>query len=141
MMSRQRQADAREAWLKACGTSSRVVRRAAAAGQAALRLSESTGPVEGHSNRLKLLKRRGYGRMQVVLLRQRVLYDAACPAAWNLRKNHCHLTIAAADLAGWYCPECFATTHTKRYDFDEVRLVDSGRVSYRCEACGSLITV
>jgi hypothetical protein len=26
-----------------------------------------------------------------------------------------------------------------RYDFDEVRLADSGRVSYRCEACEGLI--
>jgi Zn finger protein HypA/HybF involved in hydrogenase expression len=59
----------------------------------------------------------------------------------RLRCRYCHLTITAADLSGRYCPECFETTHTKRYDFDEVRLADSGRVSYRCEACGSLITV
>jgi hypothetical protein len=38
-----------------------------------------------------------------------------------------------------HCPECFETTHTKRYDFDEVVPVDSGRVCYRCEACGGLI--
>ena len=30
------------------------------------------GPVEGHVNRLKLLKRQGYGRAGVGLLRQRV---------------------------------------------------------------------
>jgi hypothetical protein len=59
----------------------------------------------------------------------------------RLRCRHCHLTLTAADLAGRYCPACFATTHTKRYDFDEVRLADSGRVSYRCEACGRLSTV
>ena len=59
----------------------------------------------------------------------------------RLRCRHCHLTITAGDLAGRYCPECFETTHTKRYDFDEVQLADSSRVAYRCEACGSLITV
>jgi hypothetical protein len=59
----------------------------------------------------------------------------------RLRCRRCHLTIIAADLSGHYCPECFETTHTKQYDFDEVRLADSDRVSYRCEACGSLIVV
>jgi len=34
----------------------------------------STGPVEGHIDRLKLIKRSGYGRMKLDLLRQRVLY-------------------------------------------------------------------
>jgi hypothetical protein len=57
----------------------------------------------------------------------------------RLRCRHCHLTLTAADLPGRYCPECFETTHTKRYDFDEVMLADSGRAPYRCEACGSLI--
>jgi len=57
----------------------------------------------------------------------------------RLRCRHCHLTITAADLPGRYCPECFETAHTKRYDFDEVVPVDSGRVCYRCEACGGLI--
>ena len=37
----------------------------------------SNGPVEGQVNRLKLIKRSGYGRMQLALLRQRVLYEAA----------------------------------------------------------------
>ena len=59
----------------------------------------------------------------------------------RLRCRHCHLTLTAADLPGRYCPEYFETTHTKRYDFDEVVPVDSGRVSYRCEACGGLIEV
>ena len=59
----------------------------------------------------------------------------------RLRCRHCQLTITAVDLAGRYCPECFETAHTKRYDFDEVQLADSSRVAYRCEACGSLITV
>jgi transposase len=44
---------------------------------AALTLQWSTGPVESHINRLKLIKRSGYGGMKLDLLRQRVLYNAA----------------------------------------------------------------
>ena len=43
---------------------------------AALELPYSTGPVEGHVNRIKLLKRQGYGRAKFDLLRQRVLLAA-----------------------------------------------------------------
>ena len=57
----------------------------------------------------------------------------------RLRCRYCHLTIKAADLPARYCPECFETTHTKRYDFDEVVPVDSGIVYYCCEACGGMI--
>jgi transposase len=42
---------------------------------ARLTLPWSNGPVEGHINRLKLLKRQGYGRAGVGLLRQRVMQD------------------------------------------------------------------
>jgi transposase len=41
--------------------------------EAALRLPYSTGPVEGNINRLKLIKRSGYGRAGFDLLRLRVL--------------------------------------------------------------------
>jgi transposase len=41
--------------------------------QAGLTLPWSNGAVEGHVNRLKLLKRQGYGRAGVGLLRQRVM--------------------------------------------------------------------
>ena len=82
---RQQQVDGLDAWLQACRASSSVelrncaewLRRDYAAVHAALRLPWSTGPVEGHINRLKLIKRSGYGRMKLDLLRQRVLYDAA----------------------------------------------------------------
>jgi transposase len=40
---------------------------------AALSLPYSNGPVEGHVNRLKFLKRMGYGRAKLDVLRQRVL--------------------------------------------------------------------
>jgi transposase len=84
-MIRQRQADTFDTWLQACQASPSVelrncaewLRRDSAAVHAALQLPWSTGPVEGHINRLKLIKRSGYGRMKLDLLRQRVLYDAA----------------------------------------------------------------
>jgi transposase len=44
-----------------------------AAVKAGLTLEWSNGPVEGQINRLKLLKRQGYGRADVALLRQRVM--------------------------------------------------------------------
>jgi hypothetical protein len=57
----------------------------------------------------------------------------------RVRCRHCHLTINAADLPSGYCPECFETTRTKRYDFEELQTVDSGIVRYRCEECGVII--
>ena len=84
-MIRQRQAADLDAWLQAYQASPSVelqnfvdvLQRDYAAVKAALTLPWSNGPVEGHINRLKLIKRSGYGRMQLDLLRQRVLYDAA----------------------------------------------------------------
>ena len=84
-MIRQRQAADLDAWLQSCQASPSVelqnfvdvLQRDYAAVKAALTLPWSNGPVEGHINRLKLIKRSGYGRMQLDLLRQRVLYDAA----------------------------------------------------------------
>jgi transposase len=83
-MIRQRRADALETWLRACRASPSVelrnfvdgLQRDYAAVKAALSLPGSTGPVEGHINRLKLIKRSGYGRMKLDLLRQRVLHAA-----------------------------------------------------------------
>jgi transposase len=84
-MIRQRQAEALDAGLQACQASPSVelqhcaawLQRDYPAVKAALTLPWSTGPVEGHINRLKLIKRSGYGRRHLDLLRQRVLYDAA----------------------------------------------------------------
>lgn len=50
------------------------VQRDETAVMAALRLSWSNGPVEGHVHRLKMLKRQMYGRARFDLLRLRVLY-------------------------------------------------------------------
>jgi transposase len=41
--------------------------------KAAFTLEWSNGPVEGHVNRLKFIKRQGYGRASFELLRRRVL--------------------------------------------------------------------
>lgn len=84
-MIRQRQAADLDAWLQTCQASPSVelqnfvdvLQRDYAAVKAALTLPWSNGPVEGHINRLKLIKRSGDGRLQLDLLRQRVLYDTA----------------------------------------------------------------
>jgi transposase len=83
-MVRERTPDVFAAWLEACATSgvSDLVTFAAGlqreyeAVRSALELPYSTGPVEGHVNRIKVLKRQGYGRAKFDLLRQRVLLAA-----------------------------------------------------------------
>jgi protein-arginine kinase activator protein McsA len=57
----------------------------------------------------------------------------------RVRCRHCHLTIKAAELVSGYCPECFETSRTRRYDFEDLGPVDPGRVRYRCEECGGMI--
>jgi transposase len=81
---RERRGDALAAWMdKAAASGIEALARFAqglqedlAAVKAGLTLPWSNGPVEGHVNRLKLLKRQGYGRADVGLLRQRVLQAA-----------------------------------------------------------------
>jgi transposase len=76
-----RDAPALDAWLAAARTSGLATFEALANGlaadraavDAALTTAWSTGPVEGHVHRLKLIKRRGYGRAKLDLLRARVL--------------------------------------------------------------------
>jgi transposase len=81
---RERRGDALEAWMtEAAASGIEALARFAqgrhedlAAVKAGLPLPWSNGPVEGHVNRPKLLKRQGYGRADVGLLRQRVLQAA-----------------------------------------------------------------
>jgi transposase len=81
---RQRQPMAFEPWLTACLTSgipdlqtfATGLQREREAVMAALTLPWSTGQVEGQVNRLKLIKRQGYGRASFDLLRHRVLKAA-----------------------------------------------------------------
>jgi transposase len=78
---RERRGDALETWMtEAVASGIEALARFAqglqedlAAVKAGLTLPWSNGPVEGHINRLKLLKRQGYGRAGFALLRQRVL--------------------------------------------------------------------
>ena len=78
---RERRGDALAAWMTEATTSglealarfAQGLQEDLAAITAGLTLPWSNGPVEGHINRLKLLKRQGYGRAGVGLLRQRVM--------------------------------------------------------------------
>jgi len=80
-MLRKRQPEQLRPWLDAAKASdlrelkslAEGIERDYAAVEAALRLPYSTGPVEGNINRLKLIKRSGYGRAGFDLLRLRVL--------------------------------------------------------------------
>jgi transposase len=78
---RARQSECLDAWLERAAASgisafqnfAAGLRQDAAAVHAALRLPYSNGPVEGQINRLKLLKRQGYGRAKLDLLERRLL--------------------------------------------------------------------
>lgn len=80
-MLRERRADEFDRWLQAAAGSAlppfrrlaRTMSEDRAALLAGIRLPWSTGPVEGHIHRVKLLKRLGYGRASLALLRARVL--------------------------------------------------------------------
>jgi transposase len=80
-MVRKRQPERLRPWLDAAQASDFAELRSLATGmerdyaavEAGLRLPYSTGPVEGNINRLKLIKRSGYGRAGFDLLRIRVL--------------------------------------------------------------------
>jgi transposase len=80
-MLRKRQVEQLRPWLEAAQASdlrelkslAEGIERDYAAVEAALRLPYSSGPVEGNINRLKLIKRSGYGRAGFDLLRLRVL--------------------------------------------------------------------
>jgi transposase len=83
-MVRRREGDRLPAWLDRAEASgigeltrfAGKLRGDLAAVQAGLTLRWSNGQTEGHVNRLKLVKRQGYGRAKVDLLRQRVLRAA-----------------------------------------------------------------
>jgi hypothetical protein len=78
---RERRGHALETWITETAASgievlarfAQGLREDLAAVTAGLTLPWSNGPVEGHVNRLKLLKRQGYGRAGFALLRHRVL--------------------------------------------------------------------
>jgi len=81
-MFRERDAAAFDAWIVQCSTCgipdmetfAQGMQKDYAAIKAALTLPFSNGPVEGHVNRLKFVKRSMYGKGSFELLRQRVLH-------------------------------------------------------------------
>lgn len=83
-MVRQLQGEQLEEWLREVKESefeelqsfARGIEKDKAAVLAGLTLKISNGPVEGHNNRLKLIKRSMFGRGKLELLKQRVLYSA-----------------------------------------------------------------
>lgn len=80
-MFRERDAAAFDAWLLQCSTCGipdmetfgQGMQKDSTAIKAALTLPFSNGPVEGHVNRLKFVKRSMYGKGSFDLLRRRVL--------------------------------------------------------------------
>jgi transposase len=93
---RQRQPDALDPWLQRATTSTLEALQRFAKGlyedyeavKAGVTLPWSTGPVEGHINRLKMLKRQMFGRARLDLLSRRFVgaprdgqAQAACPRA------------------------------------------------------------
>ena len=84
VMLRRREGEQLPAWLAAAETSgiedlkrfAGKLRNDLAAVQAGLTVRQSNGQTEGQVNRLKLIKRQGYGRANVDLLRKRVLLAA-----------------------------------------------------------------
>jgi transposase len=86
-MLRQRDVAALEGWLTDASESgigpfkhfAASLRRDEAAVRAALEQPWSNGQLEAQVNRLKVIKRVGYGRAKFDLLRQRVLYGAGNP--------------------------------------------------------------
>lgn len=57
----------------------------------------------------------------------------------TLRCRHCHLTIAEEEVGDGFCPECFADSGIKRYDFEEMVAGSGIAARYRCEECGAII--
>ncbi len=81
VLVRERVPEARAGWIVDCQRSGMAELKTFAAGlqreedisRAALEMTYSNGVTEGHVNRLKMIKRTGYGRASFGLLRQRVL--------------------------------------------------------------------
>ena len=118
---RARQPERLEAWLQQAATSSLVVfrrlaksfQRDSAAIKAGVTLPWSSGPVEGHINRLKMLKRHMFGRARLDLFRRRFVLAAQqeagpgsrpagpCPGPSRRRRCIAHGPWGGAGHATW----------------------------------------
>jgi transposase len=77
---------ARKTGIQALERFVRTLKQDLSAVEAAVTTPWSNGPVEGHINRLKVLKRQMYGRAGVELLRARLLPESL-PTAHALHQN------------------------------------------------------
>ena len=57
----------------------------------------------------------------------------------TLRCRNCHLTSDEEEIGDGFCPECFANSGSKRYDFEELVATRDGIARYRCEQCGAIV--
>jgi hypothetical protein len=57
----------------------------------------------------------------------------------TLRCRYCHLTISGEELGDGFCPECFETTGSKRYEFEQMAATETGGARYRSVECGAII--
>ncbi|MDV6247209.1 transposase [Rhodococcus opacus] len=81
----------------------RGLRRDLDAVTAGLTLSHSSGPVEGHVNRIKMLKRQMYGRANLDLLRKRVIH------AYSQAPQQNHGKCARTTFAERHHPATYST--------------------------------
>jgi hypothetical protein len=57
----------------------------------------------------------------------------------RLRCKRCHLTLSSDELASGCCPECYAVSGERRYDFEEIEPNGGELTKYRCDQCGVVI--
>ena|SRR5712691_9026735 len=83
--------------LKSCA---KGIQQDKAAVLAGLTLPWSNGPLEGHVNRLKLMKRSMYGRAKLPLLRQQVLHHPKSTQDGKVERSHIQRHVKkSSDLA------------------------------------------
>ncbi len=57
----------------------------------------------------------------------------------RLRCRKCHLVISAEELGGGCCPECYAVSGERCFDFEKLAASEPEVTKYRCDRCGALI--
>ena len=59
----------------------------------------------------------------------------------TMRCRHCHLTIDSEELGNSCCPECLERSGKRRYEFEELEMINDGAATYRCEECGAIVKI
>lgn len=57
----------------------------------------------------------------------------------RVRCRTCSLVISARELDSGSCPECYAVTRQRCYEFEAVPQEGDAVTRYRCEGCGAVI--